>query len=105
MKRKLLSLLGMATRAGKLCPGFSRCSSAIKSAKANLVIVCRDMSDKTVKEVRFLCDKFNTPVTESDITIEELSVAIGFKAGVCAVCDEGFVRSIASLINSIGKDD
>lgn len=105
MKRKLLSLLGMATRAGKLCPGFTRCSGAIKSSKANLVIVCRDMSVKSVKEVRFLCEKFNIPLAESDITIEELSVAIGFKAGVCAVCDAGFARSIAALINSNGKDD
>ncbi len=105
MKRKLLSLLGMATRAGRLCPGFTRCSTAVKASKASLVIVCRDMSDKTKKEARFLCDKFATPLAESDITVEELSAAIGFKAGVCAVCDAGFAQSMAALINSNGKDD
>ena len=105
MKRKLLSLLGIATRAGKLSPVFSRCSSAIRSSKAQLVIVCRDVSDKTAKEIRFLCDKFHVPVADSDINMEELSGAIGWKAGVCAVCDAGFARSMAALTNSNGKDD
>ena len=105
MKHKLLSLLGMAERAGKLSPGFSRASSAIKSSKAQGVLLCSDLSAKTAKEIRFLCGPRQVPVWEPDVTIDELSAAIGFKAGVCAVCDPGFARSMAALITSIGKDD
>ena len=105
MKHKLLCLLGLAERAGKLSPGFTRASSAIKSSKAYGVLVCTDLSAKTAKEVRFLCDRRGVPVWTPDVTIEELSAAIGFKAGVCAVCDPGFARSVAALINSYGKDD
>lgn len=104
MKHKLLSLLGMAERAGKLSPGFSRCSSAIKSSKAQGVLLCSDMSAKTAKEIRFLCDRHRVPLWEPDVTIEELSAAIGFQSGVCAVCDPGFARSMA-VLTSNGKDD
>ena len=98
MNPKLLSLLGIAERAGKLHPGFSRCSNAVKSAKAYGVILCSDLSAKSQKEVRFLCDKYRVPLWTPGITIEELSAAIGFKAGVCAVCDPGFAQRAADLI-------
>lgn len=104
MKRKLLSLLGLAERAGKLSPGSTRTENAVKSAKAQGVFLCSDVSAKTAKEIRFLCEKGRVPVWEPDVTMEELSAAIGFKAGVCAVCDAGFARSAAALINN-GKDD
>ena len=101
-KRKMLSLLGLAQRAGKLAPGSSRTSGAVKGGKAQGVLICTDLSAKSKKEFRYLCERESVPLWEPDVTGEELSAAIGFRAGVCAVCDPGFARSIA---NSFGKDD
>ncbi len=104
MDSKMLNLLGIAMRAGKVQAGFNRCSTAVKSGKAKLVILCSDISDKTAKEINFLCGKFPTPVLKADFDILRLSAAIGTKAGVCAVCDAGFANNLAALSNSNGKD-
>ena len=103
MNDKAASLLGMARRAGKLEAGFERCASAIKSGKAKLTIVCSDISDKTKKEMHFLCDKHNVHLIEIPFTLSQLSAAIGFKAGICAVCEQGFAQRLTTLLT--GKDD
>ncbi|MBQ2704445.1 MAG: ribosomal L7Ae/L30e/S12e/Gadd45 family protein [Clostridia bacterium] len=94
MNDKAASLLGMARRAGKLEAGFERCATAVKSGKAKLVIVCADISDKTKKEMNFLCTKHNVPLTQIPFTLSQLSAAIGFKAGICAVCEQGFANRL-----------
>ncbi len=103
MNNKATSLLGMARRAGKLEAGFERCSAAIKSGKAKLVTVCCDISEKTTKEIVFLCEKHNVQVVKVAFTLSQLSDAIGFKTGICALCDSGFAQRLTQLL--IGKDD
>ena len=103
MNDKATSLLGMARRAGKLEAGFERCATAVKSGKAKLVIVCADISDKTKKEMNFLCNKQNVQIIQTTFTLSQLSAAIGFKAGICAVCEQGFANRLTTLL--IGKDD
>lgn len=102
MSDKAASLLGLARRAGKLEAGFERCCTAIKSGKARLMIVCCDISDKTQKEILFLCNKHGVQVIKVAFTLSQLSAAIGFKAGLCAVCDQGFADRLKELT---GKDD
>lgn len=103
MNDKAASLLGMARRAGKLEAGFERCATAIKSGKAKLVIVCADISDKTKKEINFLCTKQNVSLAQIPFTLSQLSAAIGFKAGICALCEQGFANRLTELLT--GKDD
>ena len=103
MNDKAASLLGMARRAGKLEAGFERCASAVKSGKAKLIIVCADISDKTKKEMNFLGTKHNVPLAQTTFTLSQLSAAIGFKAGICVVCEQGFANRLTELLT--GKDD
>lgn len=105
MDKKMLNFLGIAVRAGKVQAGFNRCTTAIKSGKAKLVLVCSDISEKTAKEIRFLCDKHHTKVLEVDFVISELTAAIGTKAGVCAVCDLGFANNLEALSNCNERND
>lgn len=102
---RVLSLLGMARRAGKLQAGFERSSGAVKSGAAKLAVICCDISPKTAKELRYVCDKFNVPVVSTDFTLQQLTDAIGFKSGVCAVCDSGFAGRVSALLTNNGKDD
>ena len=60
-KRKMLSLLGLAQRAGKLAPGSSRTSGAVKGGKAQGVLICTDLSAKSKKEFRYLCERESVP--------------------------------------------
>lgn len=54
MNDKLLSLLGLARRGGKLSSGFDAVSNSIKRRKARLVLIASDISQKTQKELVYL---------------------------------------------------
>ena len=63
-----------------------------------VVILAADLSDKTKKNVRFEAEKYHVSVLEPAFTMEEISAAIGKKAGVLAVCDRGFAEKLKQLI-------
>lgn len=105
MNDRAVSMLGMARRAGKLEAGFERCASSVKSGKAKLALSCCDISDKTKKELAFLCSKHGVPHIDAFLTIAQLSAAIGFKAGLCVICDDGFAKRLTQLFTDNGKDD
>ena len=54
---KLLSMLGLARRAGKIEPGFDAAVSAARGRKAAVLLCAQDMSEKTVKNLRYEGDR------------------------------------------------
>ena len=93
---RALSALGLARRAGKLNWGFDTAVEAMRSGACGVVILAADLSDKTKKNVRFEAEKYH--VLEPAFNMEEISAAIGKKAGVLAVCDRGFAEKLKQLI-------
>ena len=102
----ILSLLGLCARAGKLSKGTHATEFAISSKKARLVVASEDMSEKTVKELKFTADKHNLPVrTLEGITAETLGQRVGKKCGIVAVNDEGFAKALLSKIEGGNAND
>lgn len=101
MADKLLSLLGLAKRAGKLEPGFDAAVAAVRSGKASLLVAARDISEKTVKNLRYEGDRAGVPTLRIQAGMEEVSRACGVRAGVLAVTDEGFSKAVQNLENAV----
>lgn len=97
MADKLLSLLGLARRAGKIEPGFDAAVTAARSGKACLLVVARDISEKTVKNLRYEGDRAGVPTLRVTASMEELGRACGVRAGVLAVTDKGFSKAVKGL--------
>lgn len=97
---KILSLMGLARRAGKLQCGFDAAIEAIKSGNAKGAAAAADISDKTFSNLKFEADRHKIAAIRIDETTEAVSQAIGKKAGVIAICDEGFFKSISGLAAS-----
>jgi len=93
MNDPILSRVGMARRAGLVSPGFECVKSSLKANVAKLVIIASDVSAKTEKEVRYFSGG-KVPVVRIDKTIFEITNAIGTKAGVVSVNDDGFAKAI-----------
>ena len=76
MNDKVISLLGLAERAGKIASGEFAAEKAVKTGKARLIIVAEDASDNTKKKlvicvsiIRYLLHvtrRRNCSVTESE---------------------------------------
>ena len=99
MNIKLLSMLGLCTKAGKLKSGEFQTESSVKSGEAFLVIVAGDASDNTKKKFNDMCTFYETPIIEYGLK-EEMAKAIGKDVrAMLAVCDEGFAKSILKIYN------
>ena len=95
---KILSFLGIATKAGKTCSGEEAVESAIKNEKAVLVIVAADASENTKSKFRSMC-KYRY-IKYAEFGTREL---IGPRVGkdsrtVVAVIDKGFGDKLHEMI-------
>lgn len=61
INNKVLSLIGLATKAGKTVSGEFSTEKAVKSGKAYIVIVAEDASANTQKKFRNMCDFYEVP--------------------------------------------
>lgn len=96
---KVLSMLGIARRAGRVASGEFSTEKAVKTGKAHLVVVASDASDNTKKMFRNMCAYYGVAYrvgAEKDV----LGHAIGqqMRASL-AVTDENLARTIEKLMN------
>ena len=98
-KNKVLSLAGLAARAGKIASGEFPVEKAVKAGKGHLVVVAADASDNTKKKFSDSCRYYRIPYVEFGDK-EMLGSAIGkqFRASL-AVTDTGFAKSLGKKLN------
>lgn len=96
---RILSLIGLATKAGKIASGEFCTEKEIKTGRACLVIVAEDASDNTKKKFQNMCDFYEVPIRYYDDK-DALGHAMGkeMRASL-AVLDEGFAGSILKQLD------
>jgi ribosomal protein L7Ae-like RNA K-turn-binding protein len=92
MNKNLLNTLGLCKRAGKIVTGFDAVVADIRNAAG--VLITRDLSDKSKKEIAFHCAKHRRQLVETDYTMEDIQSILGKKTGIIAVLDKGFFASL-----------
>ena len=96
---KIYGILGIAAKAGKIVSGFDSIQEAVKKKQVSLIIVAKDTSEKTQKEMRFTCEKYGIPLVVFG-NIEGNSHAIGKRnRAIIAICDSGLAKKFLELIN------
>ena len=101
-KKRLLSLIGLATRARKVVSGEFSTEKSVKSGRSCLVIVSEEASANTRKMFTNMCTYYKVPVYfYSDK--ETLGAAMGkmYRASV-AVTDEGLGKAIENRLREAG---
>ncbi len=91
---KTLTLLGFASKALKLEYGMQKTIEALKKNRSKLIVTASDLSEKSKKEILFYANKQNIRLLTLDVTVENLSTAVGRKCGVISVNDNGFADAI-----------
>ena len=99
-QNRILSLLGLATKASAVASGEFMTEKAIKEGRARLVIVGTDASDNTKKNFLNMCAYYHVPCFFY-ATKEELGHAMGkeMRASL-AVTDEGFAENLTGKLES-----
>ncbi|NLK65673.1 MAG: 50S ribosomal protein L7ae [Tissierellia bacterium] len=61
---KIYSMLGIARKGGNVSIGFDSTKLNIENNKSFLVIIACDASEKTKKNIKFICNKYNCEYIE-----------------------------------------
>ena len=95
---KIYSMLGIARKGGNISIGFDAAETDIEKKKSFLIIIASDASDKTKKNIKFICDKYNCQYIEFGEK-EMLGKSLGRKVvSVLSIVD----KNIASyLLNNV----
>lgn len=99
-QNRALSMLGIATKAGKVVTGEFSTEKAVKEGLAVLVVVAEDASDNTKKKFRNMCDYYQvTMKVFSDKNALGNACGKEFRASL-AVVDYGLAQAVEKQINS-----
>ena len=103
MNDRLLGMLGLAVRAGKVCFGVFMTEKALDEGIAHLVIASEDIGASNRRRIENKCKEWGVRlIFYSDK--ETLSRAAGKKnMPVAAVCDEGFGNAIVKIYGGAQK--
>ena len=95
---KILSMLGLAQRAGKIKSGNFTVEQSVKGGKSQLVVIAGDTSEASKKNLRDMCSYYETDCVEYSAK-ESLGHALGKEfRSVVSVEDAGFAKKIKTLL-------
>lgn len=100
---KVISMIGLAMRAGKTVSGEFMTEKSVKGGQAYLVIVAADASDNTKKMFRNMCTYYKVPLYIYG-TKEVLGHGMGKeKRASLAVVDENFADAVRRNLVAAGN--
>lgn len=99
MNDKILGMIGLAVRAGKVAFGVFMTEKAFDEGRAKLVIASEDIGASNRRKIEGKCQNYGIDlIFYSDKS--SLSRALGKKdIPVVAICDEGFARAILNKLS------
>ncbi len=98
MQDKVLSLLGLAQRAGKIKSGNFTVEQSVKGGKSLLVLVAADTSEASKKGIRDMCSFYQVECMEYSLK-EDLGHALGKEyRSVLSLEDAGFAQKIKTIL-------
>lgn len=105
MENRIYSFLGLAVKAGKLLSGDDTCERAIRSGRADLVIIAEDASDNTRK-------KFESIGSTKGIELKSFGrkELLGRYTGkgirsVLVITEKQFAKHIGEMIDSFASEN
>ena len=98
---KILSFIGLATKAGKIVSGEFSTEKSVKTGNGFLVVAAEDASENTKKKFRNMCSFYQVPIYFYGDK-ESLGRAMGKEYRAClAVQDENFAKA---MMKELGKE-
>lgn len=97
---KVLHLLSLAQRSGRIASGEFMTEKAVKDGRGKLVIIAGDASDNTKKKFKNMSTFYRVPVAELS-TKDELGHAIGrSERSSLALMDDGFADAVQKALGT-----
>ena len=99
MNNKLLSLLGLMRRAGKLSLGFDAAAESAEAGNSCLILTTADISPKTLKELNYKINN-KTDVIALNCNQDDIQHAVGKAVKIISINDKGFAQKAKLLMET-----
>ncbi len=99
----VMGTLSMCRKAGKLILGMDEVKNTVRKREARLVLLTSDLSEKSRREMEFLCGRFGTQILTLTDTMLDLADGVGKRCGILCVTDKGFADSIRKKLGTQSK--
>lgn len=99
MNEKIINNITFLRKMGKLALGFDMVKEAVYEGEVYLVLLAKDLSEKTKSQVEFLCENYKVNVRQTDISLDEFWHLIGKRCGVLGVMNKPFADKLTTLID------
>ncbi len=96
-KQRLLQLIGLAQRAGRIVSGEEFVVDAIRKGQTRLVFLAEDAAANLTKKISDKSNTYQVEIVTAFSTLE-LSAAVGKTRKVVAVTDAGFTKKMRSIM-------
>ena len=91
---KALLMIGMARRANKVYTGSDKCTEAVRSKRAKLIIIATDASDNTRKMLINACTHYSVQYIEYGTMADLGHITSSPITATVAVIDDNFAKAI-----------
>lgn len=105
MDRKLAGAISLCRKAGRLAAGGDAAQDAIYSGKADLVLLAKDLSERSARKFQKICGEKGIPWLGLAWTMVDLAFYTGREYGIFAVCDPGFAKMIGDAAAAAARLD
>ena len=100
-KDQVLFLLGLCRKAGAVASGEEGCEAAVKSRKAQLVLLSDDASANTTKKFHDKCSFYHVPIETAPYDKVRLGKAMGQSPRSClAITNQGLADLISKELKT-----
>ncbi|MEG1448908.1 MAG: ribosomal L7Ae/L30e/S12e/Gadd45 family protein [Oscillospiraceae bacterium] len=99
-KNRILSLISLSKKAGKLILGFDVAKKEIYKGTVDCIYVCCDLSEKTLKEVDYICENMDVEVRKLPISLDEMWYEVGKRSGVICITEFGLAKKVSELLDN-----
>ena len=97
MNEKLLPLLGIARKAGRLSLGADPAQEAMSKGKTSLLFLASDLSERSRRNIMEKAEQYGVTVITLDASKDALGAGVGKMTGIIAVNDKGFAEKMKTL--------
>ena len=100
----ILSMLGLAKKAGRLEIGEEPVGAAARARDARLILLASDAADNTLRRARHFAEAGACLLTQIPATKDELGSAVGrTSCAMLAVTDIGFADAVAKKLAALDE--
>ena len=107
MTNKMMGIISLCRKAGKLKTGFDAVKEAIQKDEVRLVLYAGDLSEKSRDSIDWQAQQAYSPppCRQVDLTMEELSAVCGRRAGILAITDQGLAQAVDKLLKQSNEEE